>query len=304
MADLLRDDGLSELIEPDARLERLAGGFQFTEGPLWLPDDSLLFQDVKAERTYRLGPDGVVSVLRESTGAANGQTFDADERVVFCEQNGRRVARMGHDGNGVETLAEEFEGKRLNSPNDIVARSDGLLYFTDPPYGAPPDRPLDFQGVYALDRAGNLRLLVADFEKPNGLALAPDERTLYVCDTARNHIRAFALDPVSGNTVPDSGRVMATMDPGQPGGPDGMKVDRLGRLYVAVALGIWIFTPDGHLLGILATPKRPSNLAWCGPQADVLAITVVDEVYRIPLKVNGCAPPFQPKTLTHAEPAG
>jgi gluconolactonase len=300
MVPLLRDAGLSELIDHDAELERLAGGFQFTEGPLWLPDGSLLFQDLKSERTYRLDADGTASVLRESTGAANGQTFDADERIVFCEQNGRRVSRMNPDGSGVETLAEEFEGKRLNSPNDIVSRSDGLMYFTDPAYGAPPDRPLDFQGVYVLDRARNLRLLVADFEKPNGLAFSPDERTLYVCDTARYHVRAFAVEPTTGGLVPDSGRIVATMEPGQPGGPDGMKVDRQGRLYVAVALGVWVFTPDGQLLGILATPKRPSNLAWCGPQADTLAITVVDEVYRVRLRVQGCAPPFQPRTLTHS----
>jgi gluconolactonase len=296
MVGILRDAGLAALVPEGARLERVAGGLGFTEGPLWLPDGRLLFQDLKAERTYVLGADGDLAVLREGTGAANGQTFDADERVVCCEQNGRRVSRMRPDGTDVETLVEEFEGKRLNSPNDVVARSDGLLFFTDPPYGAPPDRPLRFQGVYALDRANHLKLLADDFEKPNGLAFAPDEKTLYVADTARYHVRAFTIR-ADGTVEPNSGRLFAELDPGQEGGPDGMKTDRDGRLYVAVALGIWVFDPDGRLLGILETPKRPSNLAWCGPNADTLAITVQDEVYRITLGVTGSAPPFQPRRL-------
>ena len=127
----------------------------------------------------------------------DGQTFAADGRIVFCEQNGRRVSRMDIDGTAVETVVETYEGKRLNSPNDIVARSDGLLYFTDPPYGVPrpEDKELPFQGVFALDASGGLRLLADDFEKPNGLAFSPDERTLYVNDTARYHIRAFAVEP-------------------------------------------------------------------------------------------------------------
>ena len=234
-------------------------------------------------------------MLRERTGAANGQTFTTDRRIVFCEQNGRRVSRMALDGTGVETVVEEWEGKRLNSPNDIISRSDGLIYFTDPPYGvAPADRALHFQGVYALDSLGEARLLLDDFEKPNGLALAPDERTLYVCDTARYHVRAFEVEPSGALTV-GSGRVFATLDPGQPGGPDGMKVDRDGRVYVAVALGVWVFEPDGRLLGILALPKRPSNLAWCDPDGTTLFITAVDAVYRVRMRVAGVVPPFLPE---------
>lgn len=297
---ILQDAGLSQLVPPDAQLETLSVGHQFTEGPLWLPDGSLLFQDLKAETTHLLAPDGTATVLRERTGAANGQTFDADERVVFCEQNGRRVSRMTLDGQNVETLLEEFEGTRLNSPNDIIARSDGLLVFTDPNYGAPIDRPMDYQGVYSLDRAGNPRLLVADFAKPNGLAFSPDEKTLYICDTARYHVRAFTLTN-TGTLEPPGGRVVCTMDPGEPGGPDGVKVDRDGRLYVAVALGVWVFQPSGELLGIIATPRRPSNLAWCGPNADTLAITAVDAVHRVTLNVTGCAPPFRPKLPARAE---
>lgn len=293
MVPILRDAGLSDLLAGDA-VEALAGGFEFTEGPLWLPDGSLLFQDEKASRTYRIGPDGIARVLREQTRGANGQTFAPDGRILFCEQDGRRVSRMAPNGNGVETVIETWSGKRLNSPNDIVCRSDGLAYFTDPPYGVKPeDRALHFQGLFALDTRGRLRLLADDFEKPNGLAFAPGERTLYVNDTARYHVRAFAVEP-SGDLTVGSGGVFARLDPEQPGGPDGLKVDRDGRVYVAAAQGIWVFAPDARLLGIIALPKRPSNLAWCNPDAQALAITAVDQVYRVRLKVAGIMPPFLP----------
>lgn len=296
MKPFLRDAGVSDLVG-DGQLETLAEGFQFTEGPLWLPDDSLLFQDIKAERTYRRFAGGSVSTLREGTGAANGQTFGPDGRIYFCEQNGRRISAMTADGSRVETIAETWSGQRLNSPNDIVCRSDGLLFFTDPPYGvAPEDRSLHFQGVYSFGADGQPRLLADDFEKPNGLAFSPDEQTLYVCDTARYHVRAFHVES-SGDLSVGSSRVFATLDPESPGGPDGMKVDREGRVYVAVAQGVWVFEPGGKLLGIIAVPKRPSNLAWCGADAKTLAITAVDAVHRIQLRVEGVRPPFQPRSI-------
>jgi len=289
MIQILRDAGLSALVDPNRKLTTPAGGFQFTEGPLELRDGSLLFQDIKAERTYRLDSAGVTHVLRESTGAANGQTFLHDGRIVFCEQNGRRVSTMNPDGSDVRTLVETWEGKRLNSPNDVVCRSDGMIVFTDPPYGAPPDRPLSFQAVFAIKKDGSMSILADDFEKPNGLAFSPDEKTLYVCDTARYHVRAFDVQPDGSLTA---GRTFATMDPGVPGGPDGMKVDRDGRVYVAVALGIWVYEPDGKLLGILATPKRPANLAWRGPGGRILAVTAVDQVHEVRLNVQGLLPVF------------
>jgi len=299
MVEILRDAGLSELVAGPA-VECLARGFGFTEGPLWCADGTLLFQDTKAEKTYRIAADRSVQMVREHTGAANGQTFGPDGRVIFCEQNGRRVSRMGTDGGGVETLVETWAGQRLNSPNDVVCRSDGLVYFTDPPYGvAPAERALHFQGVFSLDPGQNapaedrLRLVVDDFEKPNGLAFSPDERILYICDTARYHVRAFDVGP-SGRLNVGSGRVFARMGPAGPGGPDGVKVDRDGRVYVAVAQGVWVYGPDGRLLGILALPARPSNLAWCDPDARGLAITAVDAVYRVRMRVAGRTPPFLP----------
>jgi gluconolactonase len=299
MVQILRDAGLSGLVE-GRELECLARGFEFTEGPLWCPDDSLLFQDNKAERTYRLDPDRSVRLLRDHTGAANGQTFGPDGRIVFCEQNGRRVSRMRRDGTGVETIAETWAGKRLNSPNDIVCRSDGIAYFTDPPYGVKPaERALHFQGVFSLDlrpgaagrRGLEPQLLLDDFEKPNGLAFSPDERILYICDTARYHIRAFDVEP-TGSLRAGTGRVFARMDPETPGGPDGVKVDREGRVYAAVAQGVWVYEPDGRLLGIIAVPARPANLAWCDRDARGLAMTAVDAVYHVRLRVEGRMPPF------------
>jgi gluconolactonase len=297
MIPILRDTGLQKLVLSDD-LTSLATGFQFTEGPLWCPDGSLLFQDTKAERTFRLARGRAVELLREQTRAANGQTFAPGGMIVFCEQNGRRVSRMDIDGKNVESVAETWSGARLNSPNDIVCRSDGLLYFTDPPYGVEASqRSLHFQGVYSLDlrdkKQGALRLLADDFEKPNGLAFLPDEKSLYICDTARYHVRAFNVEHSGGLSV-GSSRVFARLDPGQPGGPDGIKVDRAGRVYVAVSLGVWVFEPDGRLLGILPVPARPSNLAWCGDARGRLAITAVDSVYQVDLDVDGILPPFIP----------
>lgn len=296
MVQILRDAGLSSLVPSGAVLETLADGFQFTEGPLWCPDGSLLIQDIKAERTYRIRPGRPPELLREKTGAANGQTFTADGRIIFCEQNGRRVSVMNLDASGVETVAETWSGLRLNSPNDVVCRSDGLAYFTDPPYGvAPVDRQLHFQGVYALDTsAEGPRVVARDFEKPNGLAFAPDERSLYVCDTARYLVRELEVEP-SGDLAARSGRVVAHFDPSYPGGPDGIKVDRDGRLYVAVAEGIWVLEPSGRLLGVLGLPKRPSNLAWCGPDGSTLVATAGDTVYSVRLLTAGIMPPFQPR---------
>jgi gluconolactonase len=297
MINVLREAGLSQLIESDS-LRCLADGFQFTEGPLWCPDGSILFQDIRAERTHRWLPNGSVKLVRERTGAANGQTFARSGKIVFCEQNGRRVSRMVADGSQVETLVETWTGQRLNSPNDIVARSDGRLYFTDPPYGVQPaDRALHFQGVYVIEPQQTgpqvAQLLADDFEKPNGLAFSPDEQILYVCDTARYHVRAFDVEP-TGRLRVGSSRVFARLDPGQAGGPDGMKVDQAGRVYVAVALGVWVFEPDGRLLGILETPKRPANLAWCDADARGLFITAVDAVHYLRLKVPGILPQFTP----------
>ena len=295
MIPVLRDAGLSKLLDGDS-VETVAEGLVFTEGPLWLPDGSLLFQDIKAEKTYKVSPDGTLSPLRSDTGAANGQTFDAEGRIIFCEQNGRRVSRMNPDGSNVETVVESWQGGRLNSPNDIVARADGLIYFTDPPYGVknPAERSLHFQGVYALDGLAVPRLILDDFEKPNGLAFSPDEH-----HALRLRHRPIPRPGVHDREVGGAGRSARAgssrpSTPAEPGGPDGMKVDLEGRVYVAVALGVWVFEPDGTLLGILELPQRPSNLNWGDPDGKTLFITAVDHVYKARFKGPGLTPAFLP----------
>lgn len=285
-----RDVGVRNLLDDD-RCELLAEGFVFTEGPLELPDGSLIFQDLKSDRTWKWSDAEGGSILRENTHAANGQTWGPDCRVWLCEQNGRRISSMRADGSDLRTEFETWNGARLNSPNDIIRRRDGLFLFTDPPYGvAPEDRSLHFQGVYAF-RAGwrEPKLLADDFERPNGLALSPDERTLYVCDTFRYHVRAFEMTS-GGELANVKGQVFASFDTDGPGGPDGMKVDSVGRIYVAVLGGIWVYEPDGRFLGIIGTPKRPSNLAWCGPNGSQLCVTAVDQVFRFRLNVQGNIP--------------
>ncbi len=292
VTSIARDAGLSQLI--DGALEAIASGFVFTEGPLWLPDASLLFQDLRASKTYRWTEAAETTLVREATRGANGQALGRSGRIVFCEQDGRRVSAMNCDGSGVEVLVETFEGKRLNSPNDCISGPDGRLFFTDPAYGVPrpEEKELPFQGVFQFDlERTELRLLAhADFEKPNGLAFAPDGRTLFVNDTGKYHVRRLSLEaPSSARPYWDviDDRIFATFDPSEPGGPDGIKVDVHGRLYVAVAEGVWVLGNSGELLGILKTPKRPSNLAWGGTDRRTLFITAVDQVHRISFRDPG-----------------
>ena len=245
MVTILRDAGLSALIESDA-IERLAGGFQFTEGPLWQPDGSLLFQDIKAERTVSAGPGPFGAVAARADGG--GQRPDV-RSGRFRSSSANRTAAGSRAWRPttaqVETIVETWSGARLNSPNDIVCRSDGLIYFTDPAYGVEPSRrALHFQGVFALDPVRTdpraLRLLADDFEKPNGLAFSPDEQTLYVCDTGRYHVRAFdveadgtsarRLEPRLRAARPGSAR-RSRRDESRPGRP-GLRRRRAGGLGV------------------------------------------------------------------------
>jgi gluconolactonase len=223
-AAVLYDDGLSELLATD-EWETVGDGFRFTEGPVWHTSLGLLFSDIEGNRINRWC-DGELSAFREPSGNSNGLTLDQDGRLVACEHGNRRVTRT------IATeplpIATNWEGKRLNSPNDVVVRRDGRIFFTDPPYGITEDqRELPFNGVYSIAPQGNLTLLATDFDRPNGLAFSPDQRTLYIADTSRHHVRAFAVDAEGTLT---GGEVFAQMR--DEGRPDGMKVDTDGRLYV------------------------------------------------------------------------
>jgi len=257
--------------------ERIATGFLFTEGPVWC-DGVLRFSDIPGDCIYQWQPDGHVSRWRHPSGNSNGLTRDRNGVVVACEHGNRRVSRSDIHGHP-HTIVDSYNGKRLNSPNDVVVRSDGVIFFTDPPYGieeSQREQPLN--GVYAIHPDGQMMLVGTDFDRPNGLTFSPDEKTLYIGDSRRRHVRAF--DVASDGTLSNS-RTPFDMDHPQPGSPDGMKVDQSGRLYVAGATGIWVFEPSGELIGIIAMPELPANLAWGDADLQTLYITARTSVYRI-----------------------
>lgn len=264
--------------------ERIVSGFQFTEGPVWHPDGYLMFSDIPADRIYQWTPDGTLSVFRQPSGNSNGLTLDHEGRLIACEHGNRRVSRTEVDG-AVISLASHYQGRRLNSPNDVVVRSDGSIYFTDPPYGVEPEeQELAVHGVYRVAPDGILQLLVDDFDRPNGLAFSPDENTLYIDDSARLHVRAF--DVLSDGSL-SNGRVLVDMASEAPGVPDGMKLDAEGNLFVTGPGGIWLLDPSGGHLGTLVTPEHPANLAFGDADRRTLYITAQTSVYRVRTRVQG-----------------
>jgi len=273
-----------ELVPKDARIEKLAGDFKFTEGPIWHPDGYLLFSDIPANQIKKWIPSGGVATFREPSGNSNGLTLDRQRRLIACEHSNRRVSRTEADGK-VTVLAERYEGKRLNSPNDVVVRSDGAIYFTDPPYGIRPEEAeLGFNGVYRLSSDGKLTLLIKDFDRPNGLAFSPDEKRLYIDDSQRQHIRVFDVAPDGSLT---NGRLFADMKSDGDGVPDGMKVDARGNVYCTGAGGVWVFDPKGAHLGTIQPPEVPANCGWGGHDGQTLYITARTGLYRVHLKVAG-----------------
>jgi len=277
--------GFWKLVDRNAKVEKVAGDFKFVEGPVWSPEGYLLFSDIPANQIIKYLPGSVPTVFREPSGNSNGLTYDRSGHLLMCEHTNRRVTRLEPDGK-LMVLAESYEGKRLNSPNDIVVRSDGTIYFTDPPYGIPQGerQELDFQGVYKISPDGKLSLLASDFERPNGVALSPDERTFYVADTARRHVRAF--DVASDGSV-SNGRVLAELKSDRQGGPDGMKVDRKGNLYVTGPGGLWVFDKTGQHLGTIVMSELPANCGWGDKDFRTLYMTARTGLYKIRLKVAG-----------------
>ena len=284
----VHDKAFHQIVPEEAILEQIAGGFGFTEGPVWC-GDYLLFSDIPQNRIIRWrrlseGPE--VTTFRTPSGNSNGLTLDRSRRLIACEHSTRRVTRTESDGS-ITVLAERYQGKRLNSPNDVVVRSDGSIYFTDPPYGLTNMnewKELPFNGVYRLAPDGELVLLVDDFDRPNGLAFSPDESILYVNDTARRHIRAFDVKPDGGIT---NGRTLIEMEGAEPGAPDGMKVDSQGNIYCTGPGGFWIIAPGGKSLGRIMPPELPANLAWGDADWKSLYLTARPSVYRLRLNIPG-----------------
>jgi gluconolactonase len=278
----------------DARVEKVVDGFQFVEGPVWVPDGALLFSDIPADTIYKWTPgEDKAEVFRRPSGHPNGLTLDRQGRLLACEHD-RRVSRTERDGK-VVTLAERYDGKRLNSPNDIAVKSDGGVYFTDPPYGLPGQsegKELAFQGVYRIEPDGAVILLDASFERPNGLAFSPDERVQDVDDSYGGHIRAF---DVGDDGMLSNGRVFAELErPGAAGVPDGMKVDIHGNVFCTGPGGIWVIAPSGKVLGTIEVPEAPANLAWGDGDLRTLYITARTSSYPIRLRTGG-APLVEPR---------
>jgi len=273
-------------VPPGATVRKVAEGFRFTEGPVWVPADGgyLVFSDIPENRLIRWTAAGGAETFRAPSGNANGNTLDRAGRLLTCEHSGRRVA-IAEPGGEPRTLVAAFEGRRLNSPNDAVVRADGTVWFTDPDYGLPnnadrtgkvgKEQPGNF--VYRFDPAtGALVAVVRDFDKPNGLAFSPDERRLYIADSgAPKHIRVFAVDAAGTVT---GGEVFATIDRGV---PDGIRVDRAGRVWSSAGDGVHIFTPDGRLIGKILVPEAPANLCFGGAEGRTLFMTARTGLYAI-----------------------
>jgi gluconolactonase len=276
---------VQSILDESAKLEKLAGDFQFIEGPIWHPDGFLLFSDIPANIIYKFGSNQQVEVFRRPSGKANGNTLDKENRLITAEHENRRVSRTEKDGK-VITLADRYEGKRLNSPNDLVVKSDGSIYFTDPSYGVSKEQEeLGFYGVYRLATDGKLTLLVKDLVLPNGIAFSPDEQKLYVNNSEAGYIAVFDMKP--DGTVTNQQLFAELKDASQGGVPDGLKVDVEGNVYSTGPGGVWIFSPDGKLLGKISVPETATNLAWGESDRQTLYITASKSLYRIRLKIAG-----------------
>ena len=297
---------VNAIVPVDASIEKLAGGFDFTEGPIWHPDGYLLFSDPNANTIYRYTDDGQISVFRPKSGYAgvdigdyhqpgsNGLTLDSAGRLTINEHGRRRVTRL--EKNGVITvLADHFDGQRLNSPNDLVYKSDGALYFTDPPFGLPKvfddtRKELPFSGVFRLAN-GKLTVLTRELTGPNGIAFSPDERWLYVSnwDVKRKVIMRY---PVQRDGSLGDGAAFVDVTTSHPGEQawDGVKVDRDGNVYAAGPGGIWVIAPDGTHLGTISPPETPANMAWGASDGRTLYITARTGLYRIRLNIPGVRP--------------
>ena len=311
----VRFDGLGP---NDARLETVADGHQWVEGPVWdTRTQALLFSDIPANTIFRWREGSHEAFLKPSgySGSrpfggrepgSNGLLFDEAGRLVICQHGDRRILRLEHNGD-LTTLADRYQGKRLNSPNDAVYNSQGDLYFTDPPFGLPgtfddPARELDFSGVFRLSRNGELSLLISDLRAPNGIALSPDEKTLYVTDVDPDRPAWHAYD-LDATGRPENGRVFHDARPwteSRKGGPDGLKTDANGNLFAAGPEAVFVFAADGTLLGLIETGVPTANVSW-GEDGSTLFIAANTAIYRIRLTTVG-SPLWDLQSLARLDP--
>jgi gluconolactonase len=285
--------GMLDLVEADAELEQIGSGFTFTEGPLWTNRDggSLLFSDMPGDTRRRWSAAGGVEVVAHPSNKGNGLAWDLEGRLLICEHTTSSLVRIEPDGSRT-VLASHWQGKELNSPNDVVVASDGSIVFTDPPYGRWPgfgverEQELDFCGVYRIAPDGELSLLADDFQKPNGLCFSADEKTLWINDTDGGHIRRFS---VGSDGALSGGDVIYQMEGFslETGIPDGQKLDENGNLWVSGPGGLHVVTGDGELLGRILTPENVGNQAWGGSDWKTLFICTSSTVHTLRTTVAG-----------------
>lgn len=262
------------------QVEKVSAGHRFTDGPVWSKEGYLVFSDVPNNRMVKFVPGKGTQGFRENTNGANGNVFDAQGRLLTCESRTRRIMRTNKEG-VLEVLAEKWEGKRFNAPNDIVARKDGQIYFSDPAFGAQADqREIDFYGVYHIGAKGEMEVIARPKGRPNGLALSPNGRTLYVTNTDERNVRAYDLDR---DGKASNERVLI---PSVEGPPSGIKVDEKGNLYIT-ARGVHVYSPQGKFIHMIEISEKPSNLAFGDPDMQTLYVTAQTSVYRMRLDVKG-----------------
>jgi gluconolactonase len=318
--EILRaDPALDEIVTPGAKIEKLAGGFLFTEGPVWVPrtadsDGYLLFSDPNNNIIYRWTPDGQLSIYRTKSGYAgadigeygqpgsNGLTLDREGRLTINQHGYRRVVRLEKNGQ-LTVLADQFEGKRLNSPNDLVYKSDGALYFTDPPFGLPkffddPRKELPYSGVFRVSPDGKqVKLLTTELKGPNGLAFSPDEKYFYL-DNWDEKKKIIMRYEVNSDGTLANGKVFFDMTSAAgEDSLDGLKIDQKGNLYVSGPGGLWIISPEGKHLGTIIGPEHPHNFAWGDDDGKSLYLCARTGLYRIRLNLPGIRPPLVPHEL-------
>lgn len=277
------------LFPKGTKIKLVATGFQFTEGPIWFAEKNcLIFSDIPANKMYQLTDQGKVTIFREPSNNSNGLTRDKQGRLIVCEHCTRRVTRTEKDGS-ITILADNFQGKKLNSPNDIIVKSDGTIYFTDPPFGIKLEQQEQpCQGVYCISPDGNLTLVADDFERPNGLAFSPDETQLYLDDSSGHHLRVFDVQR-DGKLL--NSRIFYDMKTNKSGCPDGLKIDIQGNIYCTGGGGIWVFDPSGNHLGTIVTPETPANCNWGDEDWQTLYITAQTSIYKIRVNIPGISLP-------------
>lgn len=297
--------GLDAIIPPVPIVEKVAGGFGFTEGPVWVRDGFLLFSDIPNNVILKWQPSGGISEFLKPSGynasdtapgshcGSNGLTLDRQARLIICEHGNRRLTRLEKDNTRI-VLADNYQGRRLSSPNDVVCKSDGALYFTDPPYGLPqrdkdPQKELPFNGLYRLYE-GRLQLLYENMSRPNGLAFSPDEKLLFVSNSNPSRKIWMRFEVTQDGTLSQGEVFHDATQTSTEGLPDGLKVDRLGNLYCTGPGGIWVFSAGGEHLGMIELPEVPANCAWGDEDGRTLYITARTGLYRIRLNVEGIRP--------------